>query len=103
MTRHRLPDRREADTFQLAHAGVFFTVTVGRYADGRPAEVFVDGLKVGTDMRESVRDAALAVSIALQHGCPLATLVRAVARDGDGRPLSVVGAVIDAMAQEGCP
>lgn len=102
MNRARLPDRREADTFEVMHNGVSFSVTVGRYHDGRAAEVFVDGLKVGTDMREAVRDAALAVSIALQHGCPLETLTRAVARDSEGRPLSVVGTVMD-IIEEGSP
>jgi hypothetical protein len=97
--RARLPNRRAAEGFVLRHGGAEFCVSVGRYDDGRPAELFVDGMKSGTDLRESLRDAALLASLALQYGCPLAVIAGAVQRDGEGRPLSVVGAVVDVMGE----
>lgn len=97
MNRNRLRNRREAETFAVEHGGARFVISIGRYDDGRPAEVFVDGLKVGTDLRETLRDAALLASLALQHGCPVETIAGAVQRDSFGAPLSVVGRVVDAM------
>ena len=41
--RERLPDRREAELVDFEHEGRKWTVTVGRFADGRIAEVFIDG------------------------------------------------------------
>jgi hypothetical protein len=38
-TRERLPPRRHAVTFDFEHAGLKYTATVGRFADGRPAEL----------------------------------------------------------------
>ncbi len=95
--REQLPSRRAAETFVIDHRGLAFSITLGRFEDGRAAEIFVDGLKSGADVRESVRDAAVLASLALQHGCSLETISHAVARDGTGRPLSIVGAVLDAV------
>ena len=103
MVRSVLPARRDAETFDIIHHGARFSVTLGRFEDGRPAEVFVDGLKTGADLSESLRDAALTLSLALQHGCPMPTIVSAVRRDGAGRPLSVIGAVVDAVQECATP
>ena len=42
MTRHCLPNRRLAETFELEVAGLRYTCTVGRFDDGRLAEVFLN-------------------------------------------------------------
>ena len=47
-----------------------FTVTIGFYADGTVGEVFIDGGKTGQDMQSIARDAAVLLSLALQHGVP---------------------------------
>jgi hypothetical protein len=41
------------------------------------------------------RDAAVAASLALQHGCSLETLQRAVLRNEDGKASTPLGAAID--------
>ena len=46
-----------------------------------------------------VRDAAITLSLALQHGVKIETLQHAVLRDSRGEPLSLVGAVIDELAR----
>ena len=69
--RRVLPQRRAAETFNLRFWNQPFTVTVGFYADGTPGEVFIDGGKTGQDIQSTARDAAVILSLALQHGVPL--------------------------------
>jgi hypothetical protein len=42
----------------------------------------------------------VAASLALQHGCPLETLQRALLRDSHGRPSTPLGAAVDIIAAE---
>ena len=78
MTREPLPNRRPCRTFGFQHDGHRFTSTVGLFADGRPAEVFMSAGKPGAALETACRDAAVAVSIALQHGAPVEVLRHAV-------------------------
>jgi hypothetical protein len=52
--RERLPDRRGCEGFDLEALGLRFHATVGRFADGRLAEIFIDAFKAGSaaDARE---------------------------------------------------
>src|SRR5262245_50001010 len=68
--RRILPQRRGAETFNVRFWNQPFTVTVGFYADGTPGEVFIDGGKTGQDIQTTTRDAAVVLSLALQHGVP---------------------------------
>ena len=91
--RERLPDRRGAELVDFEHEERKWTVTVGSFADGRIAEVFIDGPKE-SPIIALAQEGALAASLALQSGCPLDTLRRAL----DGReagPLEVALALID--------
>ena len=97
MNRHRLPNRRIAETFELDVAGLRYTVTVGRFADGRVAEVFVQNHKPGSQSDSNARDAAVAASLALQYGCPLDVLQRALLRDSRGAPSTPLGAALRAV------
>ena len=112
--RERLRDRRVAETFdfsfsQIAEAdrlgqGFGYTATVGRHADGRIAEVFLDAHKLASQLTDDARDAALVLSLALQHGMPLTVLARSVSRFDDGRPCTLVGRLADLLiAQEAKP
>lgn len=93
--RQRLTDRRPAETFEVEIAGLRYTATVGRYADGAVGEVFLQNHKPGSQSDANARDAAVAASLALQHGCPLETLQRALLRDSHGRPSTLLSAAID--------
>jgi hypothetical protein len=97
MTRRPLPQRRPAETFDLRHWGQNFTVTIGTYADGRVGEVFVDGAKTGADVQATASDAAVLLSLALQHGVPFETIRHAVTRSPSGAPSSIMGAIIDML------
>lgn len=67
MIREQLPARRRAVTFAFAFKGVAFDVQIGFHDDGRPGEVFVTGRKSGSDLQNTLIDAAIAISIAMQH------------------------------------
>lgn len=97
--RRTLPQRRYCETFELQHGGNVSRVTLGRYPDGRVGEVFITGAKVGSDLEASLRDAAVLISLALQHGVPVATMAGAITREGDGRPSTVIGDVLDQLAK----
>jgi ribonucleoside-diphosphate reductase alpha chain len=91
--RERLPNRRAAELIDLEHGGRRWTVTVGRFADGRFAEIFLDAAKE-SPLVELAQDGALAASLALQSGCPLDTLRHAL-NGREAGPLEVALALID--------
>jgi hypothetical protein len=98
MSRERLPDRRAGELFEFEHAGRKWTACIGRFADGRVAEVFLDTAK-GAAVGELAADAAIVASLALQSGCPLETLRHALA-DRQAGPLGTAIALIDETAAE---
>ncbi len=74
--RERLPRRRNSCTFAFRVADCEGYVTVGEYADGRPGEVFMKVSKQGSTLAGIMDAFAIAVSLGLQHGVPLATYVK---------------------------
>ena len=83
--RQLLPNRRRSQTLDFEHAGHRFSLTFSRYPDGRPAEIFLSSRHIGSPLEAIARDAAVTVSLALQHGAPLATISGALTKD-HGRP-----------------
>ncbi|MBI5111842.1 MAG: hypothetical protein HZA68_07705 [Rhodovulum sp.] len=100
MTRAVLPERRAVETFDLWHDSMSFTVSIGFYDDGRPGEVFVTGTKAGSGVEAVSRDGAILISLALQHGVPVDVIRHAVTRTAGDEPSSIIGAVVDRLAQE---
>ncbi len=94
--RERLSDRRPAEVLEFEHRGRNWTLTVGRFADGRPAEIFLD-LPKASDLAEMARESALAASLALQSGCPLETLRHAL----DRRDVGPLGAALAIISEAG--
>jgi ribonucleoside-diphosphate reductase alpha chain len=74
--RERLPRRRASTTFAFRVADCEGYVTVGEYEDGRPGEVFMKVSKQGSTLAGIMDAFAIAVSLGLQHGVPLATYVK---------------------------
>jgi hypothetical protein len=68
--RERLPNRRSCETFEI-RAALHLHCTASRYSDGRLGEVFITNHKAGSSAAIMASDAAIAASLALQHGCPL--------------------------------
>jgi len=98
--RERLPNRRNAEIREFEIGGHKFTATVGRFPDGRPAEIFLNARRTGSELERGNRDAAILASLALQHNIPLETLRRALSRNASGEPDSALCFVLDALAQE---
>lgn len=95
--RARLPDRRGHQVISFRHGGIDYVAGIGRYDDGRPGELFLSAAKLGTDADVAARDAAVAGSLALQFGCPVETLRRALTRDANDDPSGPVGRVLDLL------
>lgn len=73
--RERLPDRRRCLTQRVRVGGQTVHYTVGLFADGRPGELFIDVSRAGAALRTWAGEAAMMLSIALQHGTPLETVL----------------------------
>jgi hypothetical protein len=80
--RTRLMDRRPHWLYRFECDGQSYTGGIGRFEDGRIAEIFINGSKVGTAAETNAQDAAIVASLALQHGCPIETIRHALARSG---------------------
>jgi hypothetical protein len=96
--REALPQRRYSEVLEYStHRGILYTITVGYYDDGRPAEVFLDSGKSGADTQVMARDAAILMSLLLQYGCPVSHIRQAISREEDGSPQGPIGAILDIL------
>ena len=74
--RRRLPDERESLTHKFSVGGHEGYLTVGLYPDTRlPGEIFIRMAKEGSTISGLMDSFATAVSLTLQYGVPLQTLV----------------------------
>jgi ribonucleoside-diphosphate reductase alpha chain len=73
--RVKLPDERRAITHKFSVNGHEGYVTVGLYDNGQPGEIFLTMAKQGSTVSGLVDAFATGISIALQYGVPLRTLV----------------------------
>ena len=74
--RKRLPDTRNAITHKFDVAGHEGYITVGLYDDGMPGEVFITMAKEGSTIGGLMDTIATLVSVSLQYGVPVESLVR---------------------------
>ncbi len=75
--RRRMPRERESITHKFSIAGHEGYITAGKYEDGSLGEIFLTDIgKEGSTLRGMMNAFATSVSIALQYGVPLETLVR---------------------------
>src|SRR5262249_46064162 len=73
--------RRGSETFTLEQR---YIASFSRFDDGRVAEIFLQDHKPGSQSDSNARDSTIAASLALQYGCPLDVLRRALLRDAIG-------------------
>jgi ribonucleoside-diphosphate reductase alpha chain len=95
--RARLPNRRQAETFDLIVGGLHYSCTVGRYADGALGELFLTNHKSNSAADTNARDSAITFSIAVQHGADPESIRRALCRDSHGRATGPPGAALDIL------
>jgi hypothetical protein len=93
-----LPFHPRANLFPLI-AGAEFDeliedIHLGRFVDGRLAEIFLLNHKSGSQADANARDSAVVCSLALQHGVPVETIRRALL--GDSREVASIGAALGA-------
>ena len=108
--RHRLPNRRPSRVETVEVAGQTFTATVGFDPEtDRPCEVFLTAGKEGSLINAMLADAAVVISVALQHGIPAQSLAKSIGRLPEGPvtpadldqgkpgrlPASPIGAALD--------
>ncbi len=74
-SRRKLPEERQAVTHKFSVGGHEGYITVGMYEDGSPGEMFLVMAKEGSTISGLMDTIATSVSIALQYGVPLQTLV----------------------------
>ena len=72
-----MPRERESLTHKFSLGGHEGYITAGKYEDGTVGEIFLTDIgKEGSTLRGMMNSFATAISISLQYGVPLETLVR---------------------------
>src|SRR5262249_54839345 len=94
--RQRLPNQREHELLNFEHGGISYTAGVGKFENGQLAEIFLSTRKHGTAIGVNARDAAVATSLLLQHGCSVDTLFT---RNGDGSGSGSLARALDILAE----
>jgi ribonucleoside-diphosphate reductase alpha chain len=75
--RRRMPRERQSITHKFSIGGHEGYITAGMYEDGSVGEIFLTDIgKEGSTLRGMMNAFATAISLALQYGVPLETLVR---------------------------
>ncbi len=75
--RRRMPRERQSITHKFSLGGHEGYITAGMYEDGSIGEIFLTDIgKEGSTLRGMMNSFATAISISLQYGVPLETLVR---------------------------
>lgn len=99
--RIRLTDRRPHWLYRFECDGQSYIGGIGRFDDGRIAEIFINGSKVGAAAETNAQDAAIVASLALQHGCPVDTIRHALVRSGGSTgPLATLLNEVAARSEE---
>jgi hypothetical protein len=86
--RVRLPNRRASTTFEFEIAGLRYTATFSRYADGRISELFLSNHKSNSAADTNARD----------NGADPETIRRALCRDARGAASGPLGCALDHIA-----
>jgi ribonucleoside-diphosphate reductase alpha chain len=74
--RNKMPRERQSITHKFSIGGHEGYITAGMYEDGQVGEIFITDVgKEGSTLRGMMNSFATAISIALQYGVPLETLV----------------------------
>ena len=97
--RQQLPNRRLAETFEITVDGLCYVATVGRFADGQIAEIFLNNCRANSAADTNARDSAIVCSIALQFGADIETIRKALCRDSHGRASGPLGTALDAIVE----
>jgi hypothetical protein len=98
LARNRLPNRHPAETIAFERDGSQYRMTIGYFPDGAVGEIFLNADRGDSLLDVMASDAAILVSLALQHGCTLETIAHALKRDSSGAASSPVGQALDLIS-----
>jgi hypothetical protein len=98
--RERLPNKRACETIAFERNGLHYHATIGFFTDLRPGEIFLNHDSSDSLADVLASDAAIAVSLALQFGCPIETIRHALERNSQGEAASPIGAALDLLTME---
>ncbi len=73
--RRKLPDERKSITHKFSVGGHEGYIIVGMYEEGAPGEIFIKMAKEGSTLSGFMDGLALSISVGLQYGVPLKSLV----------------------------
>lgn len=92
-----LANRRQSEAFDFSHDGIAYRAAFSRanVLTGPIMEVFLEGGKPGSSVQALARDCAVLASLALQFGCPLETIHKALTRVDDETPAGPMGRFFD--------
>lgn len=99
-TRNRLPNRRAAEVVKFRCWSMPFHATLGYYPDGKLGEVFLSAGKLTLDADIMSKEAAIALSFALQYGAPIEEIRNAMPRADDGSAQGPIGTLMDIIADD---
>jgi ribonucleoside-diphosphate reductase alpha chain len=105
--REPLPSRRACETITFNFRGLSYDLSVGRFEDGRLAEVFIACSKSTSPSAADARDACVLISVACQFGASPEALRRAITRVEEPMlgemkevPAGIGGAILDIIAAD---
>lgn len=101
MSREKLPDRRPGINYKFRWEGHALFLSAGYYEDGRIGEIFLSAGKLTSAMDVASKDLAIAISLALQHGCPVDVLAKCFLHKEDGNPEGIGAAVMQLIMRQG--
>lgn len=102
-----LPNRRPNISETIVWQDKEYHITVGFDAHGKVAELFINGLKVGSDTEAALQDGCVVFSLALQNGATVDRLAGSLGREhpdpqapiqGVGRAASAFGVAVNLAA-----
>lgn len=97
--RETLPNARRTEAISFEYSGMPFVAHVGRYDDGRFAELFISAAKTGTGIDTVAREVGTLLSIALQYGAEFEVIRRALPRDPRSQAMGLLGTIMDLLSE----
>src|SRR5215467_4351870 len=96
--RARLSNRRPSTTFDFTCGNLHYTCSYSRFASGGIAELFLSNHKSNSQADTAARDAAITLSIAVQHGADPEAVRLALCRDSNGKANGPLGVALDLIS-----
>lgn len=99
--RRRLPNRRASRIVDFEHRNIPFCVGYSMFPGTSDlAELFIMPRTKESDLNQECSSASTSLSISLQCGTPLAAVRAALPKHANGKPCSILGEALAAIARD---